>query len=88
MHPPQNEISLVYKLLKNQILKRELTTSIFSLKLGVFGPSIVVPYGQHRKLICYLKNNDRICGKHTPLLSQLSIGLTTNARTCEGVGQV
>jgi hypothetical protein len=46
-HPPQNEISLVYRLLKNHTPRKEIATLIFSLKLGVFGPNM--PYGPHRR---------------------------------------
>jgi len=53
--------------LKNRTLRREVVTLLFSLKIGVFGPSITMPYGPHSKKNCYPANSDKIYGEHTPL---------------------
>jgi hypothetical protein len=67
MHLPWNEISLIYKSSKNCTPSKEIATLLFSLKLGVFKPSITMPYGPHKKGIYYLANNDEIYKEHTPL---------------------
>jgi hypothetical protein len=46
---PWCKISLVYKSLKNRTLGKEIAALLFSLKLGVFKPSIIMPYGPHKK---------------------------------------
>jgi hypothetical protein len=46
---PWREISLIYKSLKNHTLGKEIATLLFSLKLGVFRPCIIMPYGPHKK---------------------------------------
>jgi len=67
MHLPHSEILLVYKILKNSTPRRQIATSLFSLKPRVYGQNIIVPYGPHKKSICYPTNNNKICGEHTPL---------------------
>jgi hypothetical protein len=54
-------------LLKHHIPRKEVTTLLFSLKLGVFKPSITTPYGPHKRWICYIASNEKIYEDHIPL---------------------